>query len=65
MKNVTITLDEKVADWARVWAAEHRTSVSRMVGETLEKLMLQELGYESAMNDFLATKPIRLVSTEN
>ena len=33
MKNVTITLDEEVARWARVMAAEQNTSVSRLVGE--------------------------------
>ncbi len=54
MKNVTITLDEKVADWARIWAAKNRSSVSKIVGETLKKLMQQELGYTSAMNEFLA-----------
>ena len=28
MKNVTITLDPEVARWARVYAAQHDTSVS-------------------------------------
>jgi hypothetical protein len=35
MKNVTITLDEKVARWARIRAAEEETSLSRLVGEML------------------------------
>ena len=35
MKNVTITMDDEVARWARVAAAERDTSVSRMVGEIL------------------------------
>ena len=37
MKNVTITLDEEVARWARILAAEHNKSVSRLVGEMLRK----------------------------
>jgi hypothetical protein len=39
MKNVTIVLDERVADWARIEAAKRRTSVSRMVGEMLAEKM--------------------------
>ena len=35
MKNVTITLDEKVAQWARVEAAKAGKSVSRFVGDLL------------------------------
>ena len=38
MKNVTITLDEKVARWARIRAAELNTSVSRLLGGMLERL---------------------------
>jgi plasmid stability protein len=49
MKNVTITLDEDVARWARVWAARHDTSVSRISGELLQEHMRQEEGYEAAM----------------
>ena len=60
MKNVTIVLDEKVADWARIEAAKRRTSVSRMVGEILAEKMRQEDGYEKAMNQFLAFKPEKL-----
>jgi len=33
MKNVTITLDEETAAWARVHAAKQNMSVSRMIGE--------------------------------
>ena len=45
MKNVTITLEEKVARWVRVWAAEHDTSVSRFVGDLLKAKMREEIGY--------------------
>ena len=49
MRNVTIVLEEKVADWARVEAAKRRTSLSRMVGEMLAEKMRQEEAYEGAM----------------
>jgi hypothetical protein len=60
MKNVTISLAEEVAQWARVWAARHDTSVSKLVGELLRQRMLEEQGYASAMNDFLSRPPQRL-----
>jgi hypothetical protein len=60
MKNVTITLDEKTAAWARVYAAKHNTSVSRVVGEMLQQRMHQMREYDEAMRRFLARKPVRL-----
>jgi len=57
MKNVTITLEENVANWARVWAARHETSVSRMLGEELKRKMQMEVDYERAMRRFFARKP--------
>jgi plasmid stability protein len=60
MKNVTVTLDEEVAQWARVWAARHATSVSRMLGELLRERMLEEDTYETAMQAFLAEQPVAL-----
>jgi hypothetical protein len=54
MKNVTITLDEKVARWARIRAAELNTSVSRLLGEMLERLMLEEENYHAAMKRYLS-----------
>lgn len=60
MKNVTITLDEGVARWARIRAAERNTSVSRMVGELLADLMRREERYAAAMERVLARKPRRL-----
>ena len=58
MKNVTITLDERVAEWSRVWAARHQTSVSRMLGELLAEKMALEEQYTEAMQAWLG------VSTE-
>lgn len=60
MRNVTITLEEEVAKWARIWAARHETSVSRVVGDLLKKLMLEEEGYEAAKKKFLARQPLPL-----
>ncbi|WP_337287600.1 DUF6364 family protein [Candidatus Methylomirabilis sp.] len=57
MKNVTITLDEKVARWARVWAAERNLSVSRFVGQLLEERMREESGYDMVMTQFLSVPP--------
>jgi hypothetical protein len=54
MKNVTITLKEEVAYWARIKAAEENTSVSRLVGELLQEKMLDEQNYELAMQQYLA-----------
>jgi len=60
VKNVTILLDERVADWARIEAAKRRTSVSRMVGEMLAEKMAREDSYEKAMNQFLSLEPDKL-----
>jgi plasmid stability protein len=54
MKNMTITLDEEAARWARVWAAEHDTSVSRMVGNLLRERMREEDDYGRAMKSYLS-----------
>ena len=60
MKNVTITLDEETAAWARVHAAERGMSLSRMVGEMLQRQMHESREYEDAMQRFLARKPKKL-----
>lgn len=62
MRNVTITLEEEVARWARIQAAEHDTSVSRLVGEMLKEKMLEEERYGEAMRDYLARGARRLKS---
>lgn len=56
-RNVTITLDEETARWARIEAARRDTSVSRLVGELLREYMRREEGYEAAMEAFLAREP--------
>lgn len=60
MKNVTITLDEKAAAWARKHAARNNISLSRFVGELLEKTMRESREYERAMRQYLAREPAPL-----
>jgi len=60
MKNVTITLDEDVARWARIRAAELDTSVSRLVGEMLREKMLDSEKYDQAQREYLSQKPLKL-----
>lgn len=60
MKNVTITLDEEVAAWARVHAAQQDMSVSRMIGGMLEQRMRESAEYEESMRRFLSRKPVKL-----
>jgi len=45
LKNVTITLNEEAALWARKQAAEKSTSVSKLVGGMLEREMRQSDDY--------------------
>jgi len=54
MKNVTITLDEEVARWARIRAAEEDTSLSRLVGEWLRQKMGEEERYRTSMQTYLS-----------
>jgi hypothetical protein len=56
MKNVTITLEEEVARWARIRAAELDTSLSRLVGQILKEQMLADKGYETARRRYLSRK---------
>ena len=64
MKNVTVTLEDEVARWARIWAARHDTSVSKLLGELLAERMREETGYEAAMRRFLDRRPTRLKRTD-
>jgi hypothetical protein len=48
MKNLTITVEDSVLEWARVEAARRGTSVSRMVGDFMAELMQREDAYERA-----------------
>ena len=59
MKNITITLDEKTARWTRAHAAKHNKSVSRLVGEMLQKHMRESREYDEAMRYWLSRKPYK------
>jgi beta-xylosidase len=54
MKNVTVTMEDHVADWARMEAARRNTSVSRLVGELLAEKMRHDDAYERAMREWFA-----------
>ena len=41
----------------RVWAAEHNTSVSRILGALLKRMKKEKTGYAQAMQQFLSVKP--------
>jgi len=56
MKNVTVTMEDGVADWARIEAARRNTSVSRLVGEMLAEKMRHDDAYERAMREALEFK---------
>ena len=60
MRNVTITLDDETARWARVEAARQDTSVSKMVGAMLRERMQREDAYERAKRSYLSRKPVPL-----
>jgi hypothetical protein len=57
LRNVTVTLEEEVARWARIEAARKETSVSRLLGQMLKARMLEEDGYQKAMRRALSRRP--------
>jgi hypothetical protein len=57
MKNITITLDEKMGTWLRLQAAKRGTSVSRFVGDLVHERMREARDYNEAMRRFLSHKP--------
>lgn len=57
MKNITITLDEELARWVRIRAAEMNKSISRLVADLLNEYMSEEQGYKAAMQQFLSSEP--------
>jgi hypothetical protein len=56
MKNVTVSMEDGVADWARMEAARRNTSVSRMVGEMLAEKMRIDDAYARARCEALEFK---------
>ncbi len=59
MKNLTITVDEKTLQWARLEAARRGTSVSRLVGEMLAEHRDKASAYERARERYFARGPFR------
>lgn len=62
MRNITITVEEEVALWAKVHAAKNDTSVSRMLGEVLKEKMETDREYDRAMGQFFGRRPVVLKS---
>lgn len=52
MKNVTVTMEDSVLEWARLEAARRNTSVSRLVGEMLAEKMRHDDAYARALQDW-------------
>ncbi len=57
LRNVTVTLDEKTARWARIEAAERDTSVSRLIGEMLKERMDRSEEYDVARARYFSQDP--------
>lgn len=58
LRNVTVTLEQDVARWARLEAARQDTSVSRFLGGILRRRMMESDDYEKAMRRALSGKPL-------
>ncbi len=58
MRNVTITLDDETARWARIEAARQDTSVSKFVGAMLRERMHRSDEYERAKRSYLSRGPV-------
>ena len=60
MRNVTVTLDEETARWARVEAAQRDMSVSSLLREMLERAKAAHESYPGAMQRFGSRQPVGL-----
>jgi tRNA uridine 5-carbamoylmethylation protein Kti12 len=58
LRNVTLTLEEEVARWARLEAARQDTSVSRLLSSILKQRMMETDNYEKSMRRALSGKPL-------
>jgi hypothetical protein len=57
MKNITITLDDLTARWAKEAAAEQGKSLSRYIGDLLQDSLRHSQEYERAMKAWFALGP--------
>ena len=64
LRNVTITLEEEVARWARRKAAEENTSVAKLVGRMLERAMRLNDGYWRAYEEWKQGPTLPGIATE-
>ena len=61
MKNITVSLTEELARWARHWAAEHESSVSGLLSLLLQEKRENETRYQASMDSFLS-RPATMLS---
>ncbi len=61
MKNVTVTLDEETARWARLEAADRDMSVSSLIRLLLRERMGGQAAYAGAMERYLS-RPVGRIS---
>jgi len=64
-KNITIRISADAALWARRKAAEENTSVSRLVGDMLERQMRLTDAYWAAYENFKSIQPFPQVKAAN
>ena len=57
LRNITVTLEESLARWARVEAARRELSVSRFLANILEERKQGRDRYDAAMKRALSRKP--------
>jgi len=57
LRNVTVTVEESVARWARLEAARQDISVSRLLGNILAERMRESDAYLAAMRRALEREP--------
>lgn len=60
MKNVTVTLDERTARWARIEAARNDVSMSALLRRMIERAMAAQESYPQAMSRYQARQPVVL-----
>jgi hypothetical protein len=60
MRNVTISLDEETARWARVEAARRDVSMSTLLRQVLEDAKAAQESYPDAMERFLSRPSMAL-----
>lgn len=57
LKNVTVTMDEETARWARIEAAKRDVSLARFLGEVLHERMVGQDAYAGARDRYFAQTP--------